>query len=655
MCFLVNNSGFSREGHSDLPDHAERHMSCINSAVSPDTNPGAVVTPYLAPPTRVVGSTHTALGEAPPTADLQPTINWPTSAAMTGHDDINCYCNICEPANNLLSVTQQDGLGFSPSALHTGWPLADFSNSTDLSARCLQIYDLVRASGAPNFLAARVPLPHQLNIPCWRTYLQGHSDTALVDYLEYGFPVGFDSSHPLESTDRNHASALQHASHVQTYLSKELSCQAMLGPFNAPPFWPWCHLNPIMTRPKKDSDERRVILDLSWPLHASVNAGTPLEVYMNEPYKLTLPTVDDFAQVLSTYGKGTYMWTMDLRRAFRQIRIDPLDWPLTCICWEGAYYIDISVAFGVRHGAAFAQRLSQAVCDILGEEHIISIPYIDDFIGGQPSLKLARAAYNRSLHLFHELGLDLNPKKCVPPTTKLIWIGVTYDSIAMTMCIPPTVITETKILVGSWLSKAKATRHDLQKLLGKLFYAGKCCPAARLFVGRMLDTLRASHPTGSTTLSENFRADLRWWRDFLPLYNGRLLIQSSRTTYHIHLDIQLATVTVRTDTQTTTATIPSSLATNDHKEARRGCYTVLVALLLWATDWAEAELIIHCVDPRGLGVLFHGRSRDDRILEVGRRIWLITAPLDIQLTPTNLSDFPIDRQPVWVEPPVLNL
>jgi hypothetical protein len=157
-------------------------------------------------------------------------------------------------------------------------------------------------------------------------------------------------------------------------LDHEVAQEAMLGPFSKPPFWPWSHLNPLMSRPKKGSTSRRVILDLSWPLHASVNGGTRLDSYLGEPYKLTLPTVDQFAHLMASAGTGAHMWTLDLRRAFRQIRIDPLDWPLTCISWRGAYYTDIAVAFGVRHGAAFTQRVSQALCDILGVEGIPTLP-----------------------------------------------------------------------------------------------------------------------------------------------------------------------------------------------------------------------------------------------------------------------------------------
>jgi hypothetical protein len=409
-----------------------------------------------------------------------------------------------------------------------------------------------------------------------------------------------------------------------------------------------------MTRPKKDSQERRVILDLSWPIHASVNGGTPLEAYMDEPYKLLLPTVDDFAHVLAVFGTGTYMWTLDLSRAYRQIRIDPLDWPLICLSWQDQYYINISVAFGVRHGAAFTQRLSQAVCDILDREDIFSIPYIDDYIGARPSLDLATEAYDRSLQLFGELGLVLNPSKCVTPTTSLTWIGVTYDSLTMTMYIPLPVIADTQQLVTTWLHRTTASRHDLQVLLGKLFHAGKCCPASRIFVGRMLITLRSATSTGVTTLSPEFQADLLWWRDMLPTYNGRLLIQLHRPTYHLHIDIHGPTLDVSTYTHITTIPIPLAVATTDHKWAHRECFAVLISLLLWGSQWAQAELCIHCTTPHKLMVLVHGRSRNAAMLDIGRRIWLITAHLDICLNPVPQGS-PTNINLCVVQPPDFSL
>jgi hypothetical protein len=149
-----------------------------------------------------------------------------------------------------------------PRILGTGWPLSNIPPQADAyTQECLRIYDIVRSTGVPNFLSARVPLPHNLNIAAWRSYLQGYSDVALVDFLAFGWPVGFDPAYPLVTTFENHASATKFSSHVDRYLQQEVAERAMVGPLSQPPFWPWVHTNPIMTREKKQSALRRVILD----------------------------------------------------------------------------------------------------------------------------------------------------------------------------------------------------------------------------------------------------------------------------------------------------------------------------------------------------------------------------------------------------------
>jgi hypothetical protein len=331
--------------------------------------------------------------------------------------------------------------------------------------------------------------------------------------------------------------------------------------------------------------------------------------------------------------------------------VDPLDWPLICISWDQQYYTDIAVAFGIRHGASFTQRVSQAVCDILGAEQFITLSYIDDFIGGQASLELANTAYDRSRDLFLELGLDLNPKKCTSPTNIITWIGVTFNTLNMTMSIPAQVITDTLTLVQSWLTKTYATRHELQVLLGKLFYAGKCCHAARLFVSRMLVTLRASSPTSTTALPDSFRSDLHWWSSMLPVFNGRLLIQPQRPTHQIFIEVLPTEVIIHTSNHTTTAPLPDSVASNN-SVSHGNCFAVLVALTLWGERWSEGELLVFCVHPQQLKFLVHGQARNEAILRVARHIWLITARFDIILNPDTLDSVP-QQYRTLVGPPAI--
>ena len=70
---------------------------------------------------------------------------------------------------------------------------------------------------------------------------------------------------------KNHKGAKDYAIHVQKFLNKELQFDAILGPFRENPFNCNVFISPLNTVPKKDSEERRIILDLSYPKDNSIN------------------------------------------------------------------------------------------------------------------------------------------------------------------------------------------------------------------------------------------------------------------------------------------------------------------------------------------------------------------------------------------------
>ena len=60
----------------------------------------------------------------------------------------------------------------------------------------------------PNHVGARISLPHtKLHIDRWRAHLRGYENAELVQFLEYGFPLGLENTSKLESQTRNHGSS----------------------------------------------------------------------------------------------------------------------------------------------------------------------------------------------------------------------------------------------------------------------------------------------------------------------------------------------------------------------------------------------------------------------------------------------------------------
>ena len=78
-----------------------------------------------------------------------------------------------------------------------------------------------------------------------------------------------------------------------------------------------------MTKPKKDSQHRRVILDLSWPAGAAVNEGVDGDWYWGRQAHVKLPTVQFMEDRLLELRPGSFMYKTDMARGYRQLRVDP--------------------------------------------------------------------------------------------------------------------------------------------------------------------------------------------------------------------------------------------------------------------------------------------------------------------------------------------
>ena len=83
----------------------------------------------------------------------------------------------------------------------------------------------------------------------------------------------------------------------------------MIGPFTEPPFHPWAQN--MMKRPKKNSNERRIIVDLTWLHGNSVNSGIQKGYYQGKQSACALPNIMDAARI----GPGAYLWSGNLARA----------------------------------------------------------------------------------------------------------------------------------------------------------------------------------------------------------------------------------------------------------------------------------------------------------------------------------------------------
>ena len=160
-------------------------------------------------------------------------------------------------------------------------------------------------------------------------------------------------------------------------------------------------------------------------------------------------------------GEGCFLYKTDLSRGYRQMRVDPNDWPLLCFTVEGKYYFDLCPPFGMRTSALMMQRMNEAVATIHESKGYISRPYIDDFGGAERTEDEARMALETLQGDFKELGLVEAQHKVFQPTTCMPWLGIWINTVEMTLSITDDKLQEIMRAVEDWRHAQSATMKQV--------------------------------------------------------------------------------------------------------------------------------------------------------------------------------------------------
>ena len=490
----------------------------------------------------------------------------------------------------------------------------------------------VKSTGIPNFLGARIPIESQLNAEEWEKMLSGYWDKQLVHLIRVGFPIDFNRSCHLTHEDKNHSSAVDYPEDIKAYLNEEIQYGAIIGPFQSNPI-PNCHVSPFMTREKPNASNRRVIIDLSWPKHNSVNDGVDKNSYLGSEFSLTFPTIDDITNELVKIGPGSHIYKIDISRAFRHLKIDPLDYDLLGLRWD-ATFIDTCLPFGSRHGSQNFQCVSDAVRYVLRCHGYGVINYIDDFVGyGTPDV--ARRSFDCLRHVLERLGLTISEKKLVAPCTRAVCLGVLIDTENGTVSIPDDKLRQINDTVKEWQDRSSCSKRQLQSLLGQLLYIHKCVRPARTFLNRMLELLRQNYDAHTITLTQAFKRDLRWFSRFLQNYNGMSMYIHRRVDHVVELDACLDGLGAVWKNYVYHLPIPRHYLglTIVHLEM----INILVAIKVFGPFWASRKILVKCDNQAVVAVLRNSRTKDAFLAACARNIWLMTAWYDLEVNYVHIK------------------
>ncbi len=476
-----------------------------------------------------------------------------------------------------------------------------------------------------NYLGERVLINSALNATGWEKYRGILSEPEVVDFVKYGFPTGHDHKQLPSTTLINHSSATKYAPEVDEYLKREIEHGSIVGPLHTKPFH-WTKASPLMTREKGSEGGRRVILDLSYPPCGSVNDGIPKDSYLGQKFKLKLPSPLSLRDAIRESGQGCWLWSTDMARAYRQLCSDPIDYPLLGIFWRSKWFIDLSIPFGLRHGAKCCQQVTGAITHILKSKGHFGLSYIDDLAGVHTHKEQSQAAFDSCSAIMSELGLTEAKDKRTAPSTTMTWLGVRFNTQNMLMFIPQEKLQQVAALVKDWTTRSTCTLPQLRSLLGKLFFVASCSTTLRLFCNRMLDSLREANEHEEITLSDDFRLDLLWIDEFMPQYNGVDVIDKAPTfPVDLIIDSCLTGGGGHLGHLWFAFKYPQHILDQQFNIAELEMINALIAVKFFAPNLQGHSVLLRCDNAPTVCILQNGRGKSSTLLHCAREVWRVTA------------------------------
>ena len=462
--------------------------------------------------------------------------------------------------------------------------------------------------------------------------LQHHPDkmwtSHLIHSLTNGTEIGYHGPRVTRSAP-NLTSSRLYPSIIDEQLQRECDLGRMAGPYPSPPC-PRLQCSGVGLVPKK-SGSWRMIMHLSAPTDHSINDGISKEMF-----SLRYSTIDDACRLIATTGHGAFLAKIDLKAAFRLIPVAKKDWELLGLHWRGAYYVDKQLPFGLRSAPFLFNELANAIHWILQHNYQISplIHYLDDFLLISPSVTTASLAKSKMLALCSRLSIPLSWDKVEGPTTCLSFLGIEIDTVLWELRLPQEKLTELLSLLSTWSSITKCTKRQLLSLIGKLHFATKVIPAGRIFLRRLINRSTAVDALHHHLyLNSDTRADIAWWRNFLPIWNGSAPILEPKWTLSTTLQLFTDASSLHgfgayyqgawfrgnwLPQQQLNPTTGISIAWQE-------LYAIVAAAAAWGHTWSGRRIMVHCDNKAVVEIWDHYTSKSSTIMSLVRTLHFIAA------------------------------
>lgn len=422
------------------------------------------------------------------------------------------------------------------------------------------------------------PSPVKSALLCnWLTHI--NYNAWAIRFLASGFTHGFrlgisavpDSPRPrpgMPSRKRlrhiNHKSATLHPEAIREYIQAELAAQRIVCiPGDRLPSVDSAHWGSLTIAPlglvqkgHTNPPKYRMTFDASFGGVFSPNAAVP-DAFSATSYA-------DFATTLTTIhraGPGAHMALFDIRAAFRLLPIHPRDIPSLGMHFEGSFYLECFLPFGVSCGPSLFNMFGAAVEAVLESRGVVLRRMLDDHFIVAPSEAECSLMLSTALAVMAQLGIPVAENKTVQPTQRAKFLGYLWRTDAHVasggglVSLDPARWSALGQRLLAVLSQPDALcAQELRSILGLLAWASCVIPLGRAHTSALYRVLcgvggnsmsaRQARAT-RVTLSAAAISELHWWHRLTVVADDQAVPPGR--SFDSLLNLQPATVTCSTD------------------------------------------------------------------------------------------------------------
>ena len=367
-------------------------------------------------------------------------------------------------------------------------------------------------------------------------------------------------------------------------------------------------------------------MDLSQPHGSSINDGIS-----KDDFPCEYSHFDEATDLVNKGGRDSLMCKLDIQHAYRLLPVRPDQWYHLCYYWEGNYYVDLVLPFGLRSSGAIFNIFAKLVRWILQHHYLIRdiTNYSDDFFAVLGKImSSAHRQLDTIISAFHDLSIPLAIDKIEGPTTFIIYLGIAINSAAMTMEIPEDKYQDSMTLLANWNNRRTSTKRQLKSLIGKLGFVSKVVRPGRMFLRRLIDlstTVKLLHH--HVTLNQESRKDIQWWLDFLPQWTATSMIPPSKTIKSSDMQFYSDASNIGFGAIFGNEWIQGSWSPSQtpHSISYKELYAIVAAAMTWGHLWS-GKRVVFITDNKPITQIWEvGTSRCPDIMSLIRPLYLHAA------------------------------